>query len=137
MKYETYENTVFLTYLLFLLAVLSMTIFSLFVTESGTFIMLVFGIFGFITMPIAIVLGGATAIVVLLSLIRFKKLTTGYRLLTIATLFYIIGCTFVPNLPWGGESFSSVYGPIFTGISIIYACLGIWLMSSTKSQHKT
>ena len=136
MKYETYENIASIIYGIFLLAILVLAIFSLFIDEDGIFVQLLF-LFGFITFPVALIVGGAATLVIVLSLIKFKYISFSYRFVTITTLLYILGCTYVPYLPWGGESFSSAYGPILTGVSIIYACFGIWMIFAQKYQHHT
>lgn len=135
MKYETYENFAFVSYLLFILLVFVMTVVSLFVKESGSFVLLVFGIFGVVTIPIALIIAGLLAIVIIFSFINYRKLTTGYRFLTITTLLYIGGSMLVPNMPWGGASFAEIYGPVFTGISILYVFLGVLMLFSKKYQY--
>jgi hypothetical protein len=130
MKYETYEHIAFISYLLFLLLILIMGLLSLLVTEHGAFVVLLFGIWGGITLPVAIIIGSAIGIVILLSLYKFRELTTGYRVVTIATLLYIGGLALLSYMPWGGEKFASLYGPLFTVVTIMYGSVGIWMLFS-------
>lgn len=132
MKCESCEAVAFGSYLFFFCAVLGLTLVSLFVSEDGVFVVLFFGLLQTFTIPVMLFFGGFAALGVLLSLVTFKRLTNGYRYITGSTFVYLIGCFLVRKLPWGGESFASTYGPIFTSISIIFSCLGIWVLFSKR-----
>lgn len=134
MKYETYEHIAFVSYLLFLLLILTMGLVSLLIEEHGALVMLLFGIWGGITLPVAIIIGSTIGVVILLSFYKFRELTTGYRLVTITTLLYSGGLVFVPNMPWGGEKFASFYGPLFTVVTIAYGSIGIWMLVSDSQK---